>query len=588
LSIAFERFGNDYTIRSETLITTSISDQIYEAVQSGNFQSLVTSSDQADLTLLGEALADLHTSGSIELFEFLRRIDWVALEAKYKTRWNVAIEVAVGQVRSDPKTTICWFHDILDGARQADVHLLFKSFEKWTETNADCLAEVRDVIAACERDSELVHAFLANWAKHNAAAALETALDWSQSAETQTRHQAIISLSAIVRAGGDADAIYRTLINLMEKGSEVDQVSAVTAANRILGNSSEPLQPLVGALELLAQNPSQSVRHQLIDGLARSGGYPQSLKEKVYGLFPASNEAPNTLGLIDLALSELDLNSDFQLVCELTTSLLLQDGEDPTKLEDLDIFVGKLQSAPAAVVCRYLVHWLLAGDQVICSQLNDIFPPIDKSVYAFDLPSSELSVADVFYLTRKIYAYLFFCHGPAVSLLTTCLMALPLEDRKRLEIDIASFWLRNFPGDLELFEQYAKIHPTRGLKASIERMSNAVDAYREPLQQLKLNKAFHPSPLERRVQAEVRREQDAEASKMMKEKSVFMSIFPTSTLLYGRAAISRIVDSGGSSSRQVISMKSFETSTALPRMDVLYPARLSYLMFRFRNEKRPN
>ena len=548
----------------------------------------MSSSDQESLTLLGQALADLHASGSVELFKFLSRIDWVALEAKFRSRWSVAIEVAVGQIRSDPKTTICGLHNILDGARQVDTYLLFKSFEKWTQTNADRLVEVRDVIAACERDSELVHAFLANWAKHDAAAALETALDWSQSAKTQTRHQAIISLSAIVQAGGDADTICRKLVNLMEKGCELDQVSAVTAANRILGNDSKPIQPLVIALELLAQNPSQSVRHQLIDGLARSGGYPQSLKEKVYGLFPVSDEAPNALRLIDLALSELDLETDFQLVCELISNLLLQDGENPTKLDDLDLFLHTLRAAPAAVLGRYLIHWLLAGQQKICSQLNDLFPPIDQSVYEFDFADSKLSVAEVVYLSRKIYVYLFFCHGPAVSLLIQCLMSLPLDERKRLEMDIASFWLRNFPSDLELFGRYAETYPTRGLKASLERMNNAVNAYREPLQQLKLNKAFHPSPLERRVQAEIRREQDAEVSKMMKERSIFMSIFPTSTLLYGRAAISRIFHSSGSSSRQVIPMKSFETSTALPRMDVLYPAHLSYLMFRFRNEKRPN
>ncbi|RUW52218.1 hypothetical protein EOA32_13505 [Mesorhizobium sp. M1A.F.Ca.ET.072.01.1.1] len=90
------------------------------------------------------------------------------------------------------------------------------------------------------------------------------------------------------------------------------------------------------------------------------------------------------------------------------------------------------------------------------------------------------------------------------------------------------------------------------------------------------------------MQTEIAQERNKQIGRIAEENSIFAGLFHKSTLLYGRSSVVYVYpDSSGEPIRQVMQLQSFETSSALPRMDVLYPARLNYLIYRLRVEERP-
>lgn len=288
-----------------------------------------------------------------------------------------------------------------------------------------------------------------------------------------------------------------------------------------------------------------------------------------------------------MALYKMDLGEDRETIFDTLTALLTQETDAPS-LEVFDSLTHKIVTADHSLLCWYATRWLLDGDIGICRQLSALFPPLNRSPYDFDLSSFNLTPAEVFYLARKIYVYLMFNHGAGVSLLIACLMELKLELRKQLEADIASFWLCNFPGDIEIFKAAIEAAPRKGLKVSVTRLRAHIDTYEKPLQTLPENPALRPSTMERRIQAELARERGRDVGRMAMKKSILGDLVHTSHLLYGRTSVTYVYRGEGEEPiRQVMPMQSFQTSAPLPKMDVLFPTRLNYLLYRFRREKRP-
>jgi hypothetical protein len=231
----------------------------------------------------------------------------------------------------------------------------------------------------------------------------------------------------------------------------------------------------------------------------------------------------------------------------------------------------------------------LDGDPHVCSEIHSLFPPLDQSIYDFDLGPFSLRDDEALYLSRKVFGYMSYMHGPAVSLLSACLRRLQGTGRPALEEAIIDFWLRNYPNDLALFDQILVDHPWDGLGASIGRMRECVEAYQGALEELPRNRALEPSSSERRVQADIRADRQREITKVSHKNSIFASLMTVSTILYGRASITYTYAGPDEKPvRRAVPFTSHSIKTANPQMDVLHPARLNYLVWNFRSERRPS
>lgn len=565
-------------------------EQLQHAVSDGSLLSTVSDLDFKELEEVGVLLAEIHNSGTLDGISYFQELSLAELSNRDRTRIAQVTKGFLERVQDTTERIVSLVHNLQDTASDSLAYNVRQGFEMWSAANPGQISEVAKLIEHGDRDSEFLGTVLHAWRRTAPSDALNATISFSDSKWPSIRRQATHALGHYKYTNQNEMLLAEErLAILMSCADPLDQRAAVFAATRLLEGQTDKSAQLLRMLEAATDQPNEGVLHELIAGLTyHSSAYPRSLREKVLTLTKTvKKDDVQTLDLIDAALYSMDINTDRNLVFEILSAILRQENEAPP-LKKFDAWVHKTATSAHEIHGWYLTRWLLDGEYQICKQLDVLFPPLDKSIYDFRLDAFGLSEAEVHYLARKIYAYLIFNHGPVVSLLSACLMSLELKKRKILEKEISSFWLRNYPIDLELFDAVHSAYPRKALKASIGRMREHVEAYQAPLSTLPRNSAMAPSSSERRVQAEIAQQFDKEIGRSAHENSIFAGLFHKSTLLYGRSSVVYVYsDSSSEPLREVIQLQSFETSSALPRMDILYPARLNYLIYRFRVEERP-
>jgi hypothetical protein len=151
---------------------------------------------------------------------------------------------------------------------------------------------------------------------------------------------------------------------------------------------------------------------------------------------------------------------------------------------------------------------------------------------------------------------------------------------------IQHVWLRCYPGDIELFVAFASQCPSA--RASVQKMKRDLAAYQTAVFDLPPNKAFRRSAHEGRVQSEQWRQRQVEISDVANRTSTFADIVSKRVLLYGDSAMMNAPTVGTEPERNVVTpMHTFETSMALPRLEILHPVKFGHLLYRLRSEVPP-
>lgn len=564
--------------------------QLQQAVSDGFLCTAVSALNFDTLREVGTLLADMHNNSTIDGISHFETLPVTEISSRDRSRIAYVIEGFLGRVRDTAERVVSVVHTLRERVSDSLAYHVSQGFEAWIAANPQQISQAVSIIKDRDQNSEFLGIVLLAWRRVAPSDALNAALSFSASNWPSLRSQAIYALGSFEYANYDEGLLAEArLVDLLSSDDIPDQRATIFAIGRMLEKQTEKSARLMAKLEEVAERPNNDIRHELIAGLiSHRKAYPRPLREKVFALMrTVQDDCASTLDQIDHTLYSTDIDIDRNLVFETLTAIATQEVGAP-RFERFDALLHKIQTSADEVRGWYITSWLLDSEYRICSQLDALFPPLDKYIYDFQLDAFSLSEAEIFYLAHKIYAYLTFSHGPAVSLLSTCLISLEPKKRELLEMDITSFWLRNYPSDLDLFDEADRAYPDKGLRDSIERMRQQVEAYQTPLRALPRNSAMLPSTLERRVQTEIAHEQSKDVGRVAEESSILAGLFHKSTLLYGRASVVYVYpDSTGEPIRQVMQLQNFETSSALPQMDILYPARLNYLIYRFRVEERP-
>lgn len=560
------------------------------AMRSNDLLKLMATVKFSDLQSLGVIIAEIHNDGAQDAIAFFDNFDWPAIAARQDhTRLSCILRGLIATIEDETLRVVEFLHRIFLQLGKNRAYQLLEGFEEWLSVDTQRPTASVQIILSFNDDSPFVGPALVVWRRNAPADALHETLNICKDARSEIRRQAIYALSGFASAEEDLRLAAANELAAIITGSFIeDKMTAISSASSMINDMSQVPSDLVSALEEACINPPPAVRHQIIAGWAlRQNKFPKGMRNLIFELMKTvTADFEDTLDLMDMAISNMEIVQERAEVLSLISGILTQ-SENPPQLKALDSTIYKIRSSSHADLGWFTTSWLLAGDVEICSQVHDLYQPLDQHIYDFDIVDFDLRSIDVAYLTRKIFGFLLFCHGPAVSLLYACLAAVDAKERPKLEKEIAVFWLRNFPDDLKLFDAALAAHPRTGMKACIKRLHDLSGAYEDELKQLSRNPALRPSPMERQVQAEIARDQHADIMKSAKRGSILSSMFQESVLLYGRTSISYIYNEPGQPVRQVIPLKSFETAAALPRMGGLYPARFSYIVQHFRNERRP-
>lgn len=541
---------------------------------------------------VASALTRLVQDGKLDFTSEFNASVLSQLTRETSRRVERTLAVVLPQIDCEPSVAMEVSHALIDLCEQpGSEHTTISMFENWLASHPSKCAEVLDALEAGSRDSPLLLGTLLAFAKENAGNAVKRAQSICDDQRLVMRRHAIMALGYMEPVGKHLQSANNFLVERSHPTSpELDRVNAISAIHRRLERIDKPendASKLFDALREACDNPSPAVRNELIHGLILEKiKHPDPLKESIFALMPSVqvNEA-QTVDLIDMVLFGLDLDAERDRALRVITGMLTGDPQ-PIGIDALDSTKHKLAEAPPSVLGWYIVELLLDGRPALGDAASRVFPPLDAKLYPFDLAPNNLSEDELFYLARKVFAYLMLDRGPAVSLLAACLKLLSGDALKAMEEQIASFWLENYPSDMALFE--AVLNNSPELKPSVKRLKKATDSYLKGLSDNRGNDAFKPSPPERQAQWDRRRKEQHEIAKQAHKSSSFLSFIHTKTMLYGRGAVSYVYGQGSDEpTRHEMLYQSHETSTPIPRMEVHCPERLAFLRYRFRVEVRP-
>lgn len=538
---------------------------------------------------VGGSMAQLQSQGTADVIEYLLGIQWTALPQRQKWILQHTLQSFAEQMKTDLSRTFVFFHEVRKAAGADARYYLDQGFVGWCSVNPSLLRGFAASIASGKEDAPYLHALLVHLHAIEPDEAFAVAVDFTDDQRPDVKRQAISALAGFdLSDQNQADAVEARVLELIGSTDAGVARSAILAACQLIRR---PGQAYAGLLEILQRDDlvaSAEGRRALTIGLL---GQPKMLPPPLDRTLTAlvrrlSLDDQEDVSLLNQWLYHTDIDVDRHIVLEVLNAVIAN-SSDGWSFQGVHGFRHR-DTGQGGVLGWYVIRWLLDGTHRTRDNLHELFAPLDSSIHQFSLSGMGLRDADVHYLARKVFAYLMFSHGPAVSMLCAFLIELKGAGKKDLEDFVATFWLRNFPADLELFDAYSKQHPKSRLKASIQRIRSGLDAYLGPLKALPPNPALRPSSLERRVQAEIAHDRSKEIRRNADRGSIFSQLMQKSVLLYGRSSVSYMqTEDPANSVRQVVPLHTFETSMAVPSMDVLAPARLMHLLYRFRSEARP-
>jgi hypothetical protein len=238
---------------------------------------------------------------------------------------------------------------------------------------------------------------------------------------------------------------------------------------------------------------------------------------------------------------------------------------------------------------RVATRWLLTGDPALCEGVKAILdlPLGDPSEIEADAGElADLASSQLLFAARKAIGYLFMRPIAATSFVVSLLRQAPPEPalRGQLEALLLNPLLINFSGNVAEYLSRRAESEEEPVKSAIRRALNALEQYLAGLESVGELPALHPS-LEHRVV--YRRHFAGELARSFKKaqaESVIMQLVHTSVLLYGRKAIHHVFGPEGEIRRTETHLGAHGTQIEVPRLTLLDPQGLDYMLRVFRHE----
>jgi hypothetical protein len=145
--------------------------------------------------------------------------------------------------------------------------------------------------------------------------------------------------------------------------------------------------------------------------------------------------------------------------------------------------------------------------------------------------------------------------------------------------------LLNFTGSVHTYVVQRSAMESGKVKETIDRALKAIDDYIDTLKSVGNLPALHPSEAQREAHHRNFSRMMTEAFKAAQAQSPLLSVISKSVLLYGRKSVDYIYDADGQSHRMEMDLKSHGTEIEYPRMALIDPGGLDYMLRVFRFER---
>ncbi|MGY5511881.1 hypothetical protein ACXHQ0_04840 [Vibrio antiquarius] len=532
---------------------------------------------------LGEALSTLHNSGEIDLVYAVRGANKNSLEYDCLTILY-AFASTLTLLDAQVEDVICSLVQLMQH-ENADSSI-YRSFEQFCSKKKQ---RPRDSIRFILEQSELCKyaTFLSSSILSYGSESLSGALHATEALlahrNSTVRSQAYLALSDLAEKESEASIIWEHFGR--HAGSEINSGCRASIIKAILnfGQKFPSYWPKIEDLLLgFSEKDDPELVHAISDSIAFIDLPKSTLHLLVKYLENVSPKRKDTLLGIDYFLVKMVKRGTPLVAVELLESIL----DSGVTLVSLTCFSRELLEQHKELLNHLVTKWFLSEKTSLCSNIlellsnegtRDIELKADINLLKSDdeqVLSTQKAIGWLFTHPIAVTSFIISVHDIASKL--TC---------KELEKVLYNPLLLSYPGKLK---QFLQLRIDKGVQVGLcERLLSKLQDYDTDIEKTSgLKELMAPSENVNLYWKELNKgmeEAHEEAS-----KSSLMSLFTTQRLLYGNSSICYLHRGDGEQVRQEIAMQSYTHSTEMPRLNVLDPETLDYLLRVYRHEGMKN
>ena len=554
-------------------LLTLISDLYVQEIRSGE-------------KFLAEALSELHNTSVIDIVKVVSGIDRNSCGKDFFTILN-AFENALPTLDSRIEDVLhCLAHLTQQAGRDLAAGGIYIAFQHYCSVEVQRSRDSVKFILA-QREHNAYASFLSSsilaYDSNNVVEAIQTTEDIIANRNEIIRNQAYVTLGKLNIDETKADIIWELIFSSAVSEKDNGCSASILRATLHFGEKFPAYWPKIkDVLTAVFEASSVEILYMISDIVAfQRFELPKSILHLIVKqLTNVSSEHKGIIDNIDHLLVTLIKTEESCLAIELLESILGAGVE----LKSLDYFSNELINNYHELRNHIVTKWLLQGEAPLCRSILDLLN--DATGKAIEL-KAEMTLLDnevkQEFVSRKVIGWLFTTPIAAASFILSISEVASVNTVKKLEGILFYPLLFSYPGELKsLFQSSID----NGIQEELcERLLEKYNSYNSDVEkvfgikELKApseNLSAYWRGFEKSMQ-----EAQEEASKL----SFIQMLAKTHVLLYGNSSVYYVHQAEGHSIRQEALMHTFSHSTEMPRLNVLDPVSLDYLLMTCRCER---
>jgi hypothetical protein len=385
-----------------------------------------------------------------------------------------------------------------------------------------------------------------------------------------------------------ATAALTTVAALLEKGwNDIVLANAISSALEIAvkTNLLESAQ-LVKILSIACEQPGPQTQLCCARALWAHGKIlnKECLRPLLGALDTIDPAHKRILEQLDLGLCTL-VEGPFEVEAIEYLTRLFSRPENAIPFSAFSSFGHQLLQGPPRRFHRVFVSWMLTAVHELCQGLSNLLrrAELERTPLVLSIEDFGLSADEQLFLCRKVLGYLFLEPVIASSILVSVLRACDDKLGKTVRTLLVNPLLLNYGGPVR--DYLGSIEPADPAYGWVNDALRANDEYLLGLESTRSIRELYPS--EDQQQIERLREFDR-ARRIRKEatkQSIFFDLLKHSTVLYGKRSLTYVQNQQGERQPFEMELKPHSAYIELPRMEILDPVGLSYMLLVFRTER---
>jgi hypothetical protein len=374
---------------------------------------------------------------------------------------------------------------------------------------------------------------------------------------------------------------------LEDEGDEITRANILGAAIDVAGKGSLHGEPLLAEIvNLICSQAGEQTHYGCARALCEHAKdiSPTNLKAIFQALLQINPEHKGTLERLDVGLRTL-LDTGHEAEALKFIAALITKNDGVLQLQELKSTCRALECGSSVRLQDMVIQWLLRG----CHSLRDGLSKLlqqeaTTSHFAnFDVSKYGLTSLEMIFLCRKAIGFFFLNPVIAASIIVGVIRNGD-EDAALVASELLfDPLLINYGGSVRTFlEGIVKAEPELQLVQSALRHGSA---YLDDLRSIGIVKELNPSENQRQVERMKMHDQSREVHKEAEKHSILMSLMHRSTLLYGRRSLTYVSMPGEQRRPVKIELQSHSFSFEMPRLEIVDPHGLNYMLWVFRVEK---